>query len=151
MNEFFKTTDYNDLPVSESQNKALGKNIEFVSGSEFHTNIYDVKVASHKSVKYFQLALFSQNNKRAIRLYVLEGTSPVGGTCLYEYKVLKIKDYSLPDEYFKKFEKELKEQNQNNSGSDTKIMLKYYPVYNFSFTEPPSGDDITQCTSELLN
>ena len=151
MNEFFKTTDYNNLPVSDSQNKALGKNIEFVSGSEYHTNIYDIQVASHKFVKYFQLSLFSQDNKRSIRLYSLEGTSPVGGTCLYEYKVLKIKNYSLPDDYFKTFEKELREKNKQNNNSKIKVMYKYYPVYDFSFTEPPSGDDINQCTSELLN
>ena len=151
MNEFFKTTDYNNLPLSESQNKTLGKNIEFVSGSDFHTGIYDVKVESHKSVKYFQLALFSQDNKRAIRLYKLEGTSPVGGTCLYEYKVIEIKDYLLPDEYFKRFENQLKNDKSASNDSNIKIMFKYYPVYNFSFTDPPSGDDIKQCTSELLN
>lgn len=151
MNEYFETTNYNNLPVSESQNKALGKNIEFVSGSEFHTNIYDIKVASHKSVKYFQLALFSQDNKRSIRLYILEGTNPVSGTCLYEYKVLKIKDYLLSDEYFDKFEKRLREQKSQNNNPDIKIMLKYYPVYDFNFTDPPSGDDITQCISELLS
>jgi hypothetical protein len=148
INEFFQTTDYNQLPVSKSQKESLGKNIQFVNGSDFHTNIYDVKVASHKIVKYFQLGMFSQNYKKAIRVYVLEGTSPVGGTCLYEYKILKMKDYFLNDEYFEQFEKNIKKS--INKNDDIKIMFKYYPVYNFKFTEPPSGNDITQCISELL-
>jgi hypothetical protein len=148
MNDFFKTSDYNNLPVSESQKKALGKNIEFVSGSEFHTNIYDIKVAKHKIVKYFQLGMFSQNNKRAVRLYILEGSDPVGGACMYEYKILKMKDYFLDDDYFIKFEKNLTKLNNDR---DIKVMYKYYPVYNFKFTDPPSGSDITQCNSELLN
>lgn len=150
MDEFFKTTDYNNLPVSESQKKSLGKNIQFVSGSEYHTNIYDINVANHSTVKFFQLAMFSQNNQKAIRLYTLEGNNPVGGTCSYEYKVLNVKDFTLDNSYFDKFEKSLKEQNSNNSKNDIKIMLKYYPVYNFDFTEPPNGNDINQCTSELL-
>lgn len=149
MDEFFKTTNYNNLPVSESQKRGLGKNIQFVNGSDFHTNIYDVKVDKHKIVKFFQLGMFSQDNKKAVRLYILEGTSPVGGTCLYEYKILKVKDYFLDDDYFEKFEKNIK--NSQNKHDDVKIMFKYYPVYNFKFTAPPSGGDITQCVSELLN
>lgn len=149
MSDFFKTTDYNKLPVSESQTRALGKNIQFINGSDFHTNIYDVKVASHEIVKYFQFGLFSQDYKKAIRLYILEGTAPVGGTCIYEYKILKIKDFLLNKEYFEKFEQNIK--NSLNKNNKVKIMFKYYPVYNFKFTAPPSGNDITQCTSELLN
>ena len=94
--------------------------------------------------------MFSQENKKAIRLYTLEGTSPVGGTCLYEYKVINIRDFTLENSYFDKFEKNLKEQNSNNNENDLKIMLKYYPVYNFDFIEPPSGNDVNQCSSELL-
>lgn len=151
MDEYFKTTDFNNLPTSKSQNNALAKNIQFVNGSDFHTNIYDINHVQHKLVKFFQLGMFSQNDKKAIRMYILQGTAPVGGSCLYEYKVTKIKDYSLNNENYSKFEKELIEKNAINSKSDIKIMFKYYPVYNFDFTSPPSGNDINQCTSELLN
>jgi len=60
-----------------------------------------------------------------------------------------VKDYLLDDQYFEKFEKNIK--NSVNQNKDVKIMFKYYPVYNFKFTDPPSGNDITQCVSELLN
>jgi hypothetical protein len=32
-----------------------------------------------------------------------------------------------------------------------KIMYKFHPVYNFEYTNPPTGNDINQCQSELLN
>ena len=33
---------------------------------------------------------------------------------------------------------------------DFKTMFKYYPVYNFDYTNPPTGNDINECMSELL-
>jgi len=30
-------------------------------------------------------------------------------------------------------------------------MFKYYPVYNFDYTNPPEGNELSQCQSELLN
>ena len=45
------------------------------------------------------------------------------------------------------FKKVLKNSKNTN---DFKIMYKIYPYINFDMVLPPSGNDLSQCTSELL-
>ena len=57
--------------------------------------------------------------------------------------------FDLPiDNFVSNLEKQSK-LNKNNK--IFKIMYKFYPVYNFNYTNPPTGNDINQCQSELLN
>jgi hypothetical protein len=64
--------------------------------------------------------------------------------------MVEINEYKLSKRKIDKFVRFLdKEKKKNNL--KFKLMYKFYPVYNFNYTNPPTGNEITQCQSELLN
>jgi hypothetical protein len=151
LNEYFKTTDISNIKVSKNQKKSLNKNIQFVKGSDFYKGYYDENIVKKINVRYFQFAMFGHEDRRAVRLYILEGVSSKGA-CFYDYKILKIKDYIISENNLSKFANKIKnKKNVSTQDGEFKIMYKYYPVYNFDFTDPPSGSEINECQSELLN
>lgn len=151
LDEYFKTTDYENLKITPEQSLLVGKDIQLVKGSDFHKGYYekpDNNLISTIVVRYYQIAMFDEFGKCAIRSFLFKGTTSKGA-CFFDYKIEELKDYQLSKDKIDKFVKMLdKEQKKNNS--NFKIMYKFHPVYNFNFTNPPTGNDINQCQSELL-
>lgn len=154
LDEYFKTTDYTNLKITPEQGLLVGKDIQLVKGSDFHKSIYEIpdsNLVQEISVRYYQIAMFDEfgDGKYAIRSMLLKGTTSKGA-CFFDYKMVKIKDYQLSKRKIDKFVKVL-DKEKNRTNSKFKLMYKFYPVYNFNFTNPPTGNEISQCQSELLN
>jgi hypothetical protein len=152
LDEYFKTTDYKNLKITPEQGLLVGKDIQLVKGSDFHKSFYEQpdKNLIHKNlVRYYQIAIFDENEKCAIRSFLFEGTTSKGA-CFFDYKIKELKDYRLSKEKINNFIKYLdKEKKKNNT--KFKLMYKFHPVYDFVYTNPPTGNDINECMSELLN
>jgi hypothetical protein len=119
---------------------------EIVKGCD-KLGYYDVKMIKDVEVRFFQISQFEVKGMISIRSYLFKGTGTSPGGCFYEYSIKEVIDYKLNKKQLKQFEKVLKNKKDN---SNYKIMFKYYPVYELSFTPPPSGQELSQCTSELL-
>ena len=151
LDEYFKTTDYKNMKITNEQGLLVGKDIQLVKGSDFHKSIYsipDKNSVREILVRYYQIAMFDEYNKCAIRSFLFKGTTSQGD-CFFNYKMIKISDYQLSKKKIDKFVRFLDKKKKENS--KIKLMYKFYPVYNFNFTNPPTGNDINQCQSELLN
>ena len=118
---------------------------EIVKGGE-KLGYYDIKITTDVQVRFFQISQFEENGLFAIRSYLFIGNGTNGG-CFYEDKIVDIKDYKLTERELNKFKKTL--QNKKDT-KNHKIMYKFYPVYYLEFTQGPSGQELSQCTSELL-
>ncbi len=162
--DLFITTDYTNFVPNDMQSKAIDKNFNFVKGSDMYKGIYDLDVCdsniNNMFVRYYQIAMFTQhtddtnynvdetkNGKRSIRSFLFKGNTGKGDCC-YDYKVVEVKDYSINEFDVDKF---INAINKNKNKSDTKLVYKYYPVYDFTNTAPPTGAEINQCYSELLS
>jgi hypothetical protein len=154
LDSYFKTTDYKNLKITPDQGLLVGKDVQLVKGSDFHKSIYNIpdpNLVQEITVRYYQIAMFDENGngKCAVRSMLFKGTTSKGA-CFFDYKMVEIKDYQLSKKKINKFVAFLdKEKTKNNTRF--KIMYKFYPVYNFNFTNPPTGNEISQCQSELLN
>ena len=151
LDEYFKTTDYKNLSITPEQGLLIGKDIQLVKGSDFHKNIYEIpdqNMVQQITVRYYQIAMFDEFGKCAIRSFLFKGTTSKGA-CFFDYKIEELKDYLLSKEKIDKFVKTLDKEKKKNNKS-FKLMYKFYPVYNFDYTNPPTGNDINQCQSELL-
>lgn len=153
LDKYFKTTDYKNLKITPEQSLLIGKDIQLVKGNDYHKNIYNItntNVLNKITIRYYQIAMFeNEPDKFAIRSMLFEGTT-TKGACFFDYKMVEISDYKLSKIKLDKFIEFLdKEKKKNNS--KLKIMYKFYPVYNFDFTNPPTGNELSQCQSELLN
>ena len=151
LDEKFKTTDYKNLSITPEQGLLIGKDIQLVKGSDFHKNIYEIpdqNMVQQITVRYYQIAMFDEFGKCAIRSFLFKGTTSKGA-CFFDYKIEELKDYLLSKEKIDKFVKTLDKEKKKNNKS-FKLMYKFYPVYNFDYTNPPTGNDINQCQSELL-
>jgi len=145
--EYFKTTDYKNLKITPEQSLLINKDIQLVQGSDFHKNYYDIQdksVIKNIYVRYYQIALFDEFEKYALRSFLFLGSSS-SGECFFTYKIIELKDYKLSKNKINRF---INHIDKNNS--KYKIMYKFHPVYNFDYTNPPTGNDINQCQSELL-
>lgn len=152
LNEFFSVTDYQNLKITPEQSLLMGKDIQLVKGSDYHKNIYDIPDSNNiqdLTVRYYQIAIFDEFGKCSIRSFLFKGETSKGA-CFYNYKMIEIKDYSLAKNKIDTFVKYLEKQQKLNI-KNFKIMFKFHPVYNFEYTNPPTGNDINQCQSELLN
>lgn len=152
LNEFFNLTDYQNLKITPEQSLMAGKNIQLVKGSDYHKNIYDVPDVNNVQqlqVRYYQIAIFDEMGKCAIRSFLFDGETSKGA-CFYNYKMTEIKDYKMAKNKIDEFVEYLNSKQKLNK-KNFKIMYKFHPVYNFEYTNPPTGNDINQCQSELLN
>jgi len=152
LDEYFKTTDYKNLKITPEQGLLAGKQIQLVKGSDFHKNYYDIpdkNLVQNIIVRYYQIAMFDEFGKCAIRSFLFKGSSSKGA-CFFDYKIIELKDYQLSKDKIDKFVKYL-DGEKNKSTSKSKLIYKFHPVYNFNFINPPTGNDINQCQSELLN
>lgn len=120
----------------------MNNKYEIVKGSQF----IDAQKIPELTIKYFQIAEYKNNNQNYnIRMYIFKSSSCMGVGC--EYKIMDVKNYELDKYDLKIFKKVLKNSKNTN---DFKIMYKIYPYINFDMVLPPSGNDLSQCTSELL-
>ena len=152
LDEYFKTTDYNNLKITPEQGLLAGKDIQLVKGSDFHKSYYntpDKNIIQNINVRYYQIAIFDELGKCAIRSFLFKGITSKGA-CFFDYKIIEIKDYQLSKDKIDKFVKYLDNEKSKNN-KKFKLIYKFHPVYNFNFTNPPTGNDINQCQSELLN
>ena len=152
MDEYFKTTNFSNINVTPEQKRAIDKDFHFVKGKDFYKGFYEQNIVHKVFIRYFQLAIFSDHGKRAIRSYLFEGKNNNEGACIYDYKIKEIKDYRISEEALEKFVKKIQNApSKATSEGEFKVMFKYYPVYNFDYTNPPEGNELSQCQSELLN
>lgn len=152
LDEYFKTTNLDNINITPDQKKAIDKNYHFVQGKDFYKGFYEENIVHKILIRYFQIAIFNDHDKRAIRSYLFEGKSTDGGSCIYNYKILEIKDYNISEEALDKFIKKIQNiPSKATPEGEFKVMFKYYPVYNFDYTNPPEGNELSQCQSELLN
>jgi len=152
IDNYFKTTDYSKLKITPEQDKLIGKKIQFVKGSDLYKNYYNIpdkNIVQEINVRYYQIAMFDEFGKNAIRSFLFAGSTSKG-TCFYDYKIIELKDYQLSKDKIDTFASYLDKEKKNNN-KKFKLMYKFHPVYNFNFTNPPTGNDINQCQSELLN
>jgi len=152
LNDYFETTDYQNLKLTKDQSLLVGKDIQLVKGSDFHKGIYDIpdqNKVENITVRYYQIAIFDDFGKCSIRSFLFEGTT-TKGACFFNYKIKELNDHKLSKDKINEFVKYLdKEKLKNNR--KFKLMYKFYPVYNFDYTNPPTGNDINECVSDLLN
>lgn len=151
LDEYFKTTDYNKLKITNKQENLIEKNIELVKGSDFHKNFYevsDINVVQKINVRFYQIAIFDEFEKCTVRSFLFEGQTSKGA-CFFDYKIIELKDYNLSKTKINKFVRLLDKQKKKNNNK-FKLMYKFYSVYNFDYTNPPTGNDINECMSELL-
>ena len=152
IDEYFKTTDYKNLKITPEQSLLIGKDIQLVKGSDFHKNYYkipDKNLVKNITVRYYQIAMFDEFNKYFIRSFLFSGSTSKGA-CFFDYKIDEINDYKLTKNKLNQFVEHLEKQKKKNNNK-FKIMYKFHPVYNFDYTNPPTGNEINQCQSELLN
>lgn len=156
LDQYFKTTDYKNLKITPEQGLLVGKDIQLVKGSDFHKGVYEIpdkNLVREIIVRYYQIAMFEQFNKYAIRSMLFKGSTSQGA-CFFDYKMVEINDYQLSKRKLDKFMRFLEKEKQKQLSQPNpkfKLMYKYYPVYDFNFTNPPTGNEINQCQSELLN
>lgn len=146
--EYFKTTDYEKL--NNNNKHKFSTDIQLVKGSDFHKNFYDLpdkNLVENITVRYYQIAMFDEFGKCAIRSFLFFGSSSKGA-CFFDYQIIEVLNYKLSKDYVDKFVKYL---DKSKPKSKIKIIYKFHPVYNFDFINPPTGEDINQCQSELLN
>ncbi len=152
LDEYFKTTDIANMEITPEQKQSIKKDIQFVKGKDFYKGFYEQNIVHKVLIRYFQLAIFNEHGKRAVRSYLFEGRNTQGGACFYDYKILEVKDYQISEEALEKFVNKIKNQPPKATPEgEFKVMFKYYPVYNFDYTNPPEGNELSQCQSELLN
>src|SRR3990167_2324946 len=95
IDEYFQTTDYMNLKITPEQNLLVGKNIQFVKGSDFHKGIYEIpdqNMVKKIIVRYYQIAIFDEFGKCAIRSFLFNGSTS-HGACFFDYKMIELKDY----------------------------------------------------------
>lgn len=150
LDEYFKTTDMEkDINIKQAQEKQNAK-IQFVNGSQYHQSIYDIDEDKGSNIKFYQIAQFDEFGNVAIRSFEFKGIKS-NGVCFYDYKMESYKDHILPKRKAEKFVRFLdKLIKKTPTGAINKIIYKYYPVYNFDYTAPPDGSELSQCCSELL-
>ena len=129
----------------------MSEKYEFINGSDYYTGFYDQKNMSEVYIRFYQITLFNNDNKRLIRSFLIKGKTSEGA-CLFDYKIINMKIYKINERKLNKFINYITNiyPTQNNQ-NDIKIKFKFYPVYDFTNTMPPNGNEINECISELLN
>lgn len=158
---FNQHLDKDKIVLPPNQKHSVEKNFEFVKGSDFCKGYYNENVVDTKYVRFYQIAMFNNyskkilesgiamvpsDSKRCIRSFLLKGQS-AKGACFFDWHVLEVKDYKISEKKLNAFIEYL---NSNTKNTNIRIKHKFYPVYNFDDTAPPTGNEINECVSELL-
>jgi hypothetical protein len=154
--------DNNKIILPPNQKESSETQFEFVKGSEFCKGYYNETVIDTKYVRFYQIAMFNdyskkilesgiamvpKDGKRCIRSFLLKGQS-AKGACFFDWRVLEVKEHKISEKKLNTFIEYL--SSNNNKNSNIKIKHKFYPIYNFENTDPPTGNEINECVSELL-
>ena len=159
---FNQQLDSEKIQLPKSQKDSIEKHYEFVRGSDFCKGYYDQNVIETTYVRFYQIAMFNdypkkilengialtpKDGKRCIKSFLLRGKN-AKGACFFDWEIVEIKNYKISEKKLNTFIEYLSSNNNNKSNIRTKH--KFYPVYNFDYTEPPTGNEINECVSELL-
>lgn len=131
----------------------MSEQYEFIKGSDFYPNFYDQTITKEIYIRFYQITLFNNQDKRLIRSFLIKGKTSEGA-CLYDYKIMDVKIHKISERKLNKFINYLTNilpKQRNNKDNDIKIKYKFYPAYDFVNTPPPNGNEINECVSELLN
>jgi hypothetical protein len=149
------------IKYTPNQKSSIENNIEFIKGSDYCRGYYNENILETKYVRYYQIAMFNSYSKkviesgialvppkpkRCVRSYLLKGQS-TKGACFFDWHIIEIKNYKIAEKELNTFIEYL---NSNKKKSNFTLQHKFYPVYNFDDTAPPTGEEINQCVSELL-
>ena len=159
---FNQPPDNNKIVLPQDQKDSVEKHFEFVKGSDFCEGYYDQTVVETTYVRFYQIALFNdyskkvlesgialvpKDGKRCIKSFLLRGKSSKGA-CFFDWEIVEITNHKISEKKLNTFIEYL--SSNKNKKSNIKIKHKFYPVYNFDNTDPPSGNEINECVSELL-
>ena len=163
LDEFFNQHfDQDKITLPQNQKDSIDKHFEFIKGSDFCKGYYDQTVVETKYVRFYQIAMFNdyskkilesgialvpKDNKRCVRSFLLKGQS-AKGACFFDWHVMEVKEYKISEKKLNTFIDYISSNIAKNS--NIKIKHKFYPVYNFEDTAPPTGNEINECVSELL-
>jgi hypothetical protein len=148
LDDYFKTTSYNEISA-EIKEPFTDNNFTFVKGSDLYNDANNDKFDNTIYVKFYQIAIFSNNDMRHVRSYLLKGSNSEG-SCFYNYEIKKIKNYKIKNDDVRLIIDSI-EKNKKKAEKNIKYKYLQYPVYDFSNTPPPNGNDINECISELLH
>lgn len=159
---FNQPLDNDKIVLPQDQKDSIEKHFEFVKGSDFCKGYYDQTVVETTYVRFYQIALFNdyskkvlesgialvpKDGKRCIKSFLLRGKS-AKGACFFDWEIVEITNHKISEKKLNTFIEYL--SSNKNKKSNIKIKHKFYPVYNFDYTDPPSGNEINECVSELL-
>lgn len=159
---FNQPLDNDKIVLPQDQKDSIEKHFEFVKGSDFCKGYYDQTVVETTYVRFYQIALFNdyskkvlesgialvpKDGKRCIKSFLLRGKS-AKGACFFDWEIVEITKHKISEKKLNTFIEYL--SSNKNKKSNIKIKHKFYPVYNFDYTDPPSGNEINECVSELL-
>lgn len=159
---FNQPLDNDKIVLPQDQKDSIEKHFDFVKGSDFCKGYYDQTVVETTYVRFYQIALFNdyskkvlesgialvpKDGKRCIKSFLLRGKS-AKGACFFDWEIVEITNHKISEKKLNTFIEYL--SSNKNKKSNIKIKHKFYPVYNFDYTDPPSGNEINECVSELL-
>ena len=163
LDHFFNQQLNNDkIVLPQNQKDSVEKHFDFVKGSDFCKSYYDQTVVETTYVRFYQIALFNdyskkvlesgialipKDGKRCIKSFLLRGKSSKGA-CFFDWEIVEITNHKISEKKLNTFIEYL--SSNKNKKSNIKIKHKFYPVYNFDYTDPPSGNEINECVSDLL-
>jgi hypothetical protein len=160
---FNQQFDKDKIVLPQEQKDSIEKHFEFVKGSDFCKGYYDENTVTTTYVRFYQIAMFNdysknvlesgialvpKNGKRCIKSFLLRGKN-AKGACFFDWEIVEIKNHKISEKKLNTFIEYLS-LNKNNK-SNIKIKHKFYPVYNFDYTDPPTGNEVNECVSELLS
>jgi len=127
-------------------------NLEFISGSQYYN--HSLNLINHSKpifVRFYQISYyFNDNNLHSIKSFLFKAKNSTGSCILY-FENLEVNNYTIHKDKLNHFINHLKKNSDKSDNSKIyKIKHLLYPVYDFSITPPPSGDDINQAVSDLL-
>jgi hypothetical protein len=125
---------------------------QFVYGSQYYNHSNNINHSSKPIfVRFYQISFYhNDNDLHSIKSFLFKAKNS-NGSCILYFDTVEVNSYSLHKDKLNHFINHLK---SNSDKSDInkvyKVKYMFYPVYDFTITPPPSGDDINQAVSDLL-
>jgi hypothetical protein len=128
-------------------------NLHFISGSDFYN--HSLNLSNHSKpifVRFYQITSFSNNNNlHSIKSFLFKAKKS-NGSCFLYFDTIETNFYTIHHDKLNHFINHLNSNSDKSNNSQIfKIKYLFYPVYDFSITPPPSGNDINQVVSDLLS
>jgi len=131
----------------------MSSDIQFVQSDQVYKNFYDINIVDVIYVRYYQISLYpNSDGKQSIRSILFKGIKN-NGISFYDYHIINEKIYLLDKDKIDHFIASINDQQYKNKKelSSIKIIYKFYPVVDIKLQDYPLGDELQQCSSQLLN